>query len=153
MSLDRFQLVAALPCVRVISCFRRVRLFASLWAVAPEAPLSLGILQARILEWVPMPSSRGSSQPRDRMMGTCQKCRCHPNWEIKDNLPSNVTHDESLAKMPWKTVQLSSELFWQICISASNDEETSAKAHMEELFYKIIKSKKDWNHCRSKNII
>jgi len=24
-----------------------------------------GILQARILEWVPMPSSRGSSQPRD----------------------------------------------------------------------------------------
>ena len=26
----------------------------------------LGILQARILEWVAMPSSRGSSQPRDR---------------------------------------------------------------------------------------
>ena len=25
----------------------------------------LGILQARILEWVAMPSSRGSSQPRD----------------------------------------------------------------------------------------
>ena len=25
-----------------------------------------GILQARILEWVPMPSSRGSSQPRDQ---------------------------------------------------------------------------------------
>ena len=26
----------------------------------------MGILQARILEWVAMPSSRGSSQPRDR---------------------------------------------------------------------------------------
>ena len=25
-----------------------------------------GILQARVLEWVPMPFSRGSSQPRDR---------------------------------------------------------------------------------------
>ena len=25
-----------------------------------------GILQARILEWIAMPSSRGSSQPRDR---------------------------------------------------------------------------------------
>ena len=25
-----------------------------------------GILQARILEWVAMPSSRGSSQPRDQ---------------------------------------------------------------------------------------
>ena len=38
---------------------------ASLWAVARQAPLSMGILQARILEWVAMPSSRGSSPPRD----------------------------------------------------------------------------------------
>ena len=30
-----------------------------------------GILQARILEWVAMPSSRGSSRPRDR---TCVSC-------------------------------------------------------------------------------
>jgi len=30
-----------------------------------------GVLQARILEWVAMPSSRGSSQPRDR---TCVSC-------------------------------------------------------------------------------
>jgi len=28
-------------------------------------PLSMGVLQARIQEWVAMPSSRGSSQPRD----------------------------------------------------------------------------------------
>ena len=33
--------------------------------VACQAPLSMGILQARILEWVAMPSSRASSQPRD----------------------------------------------------------------------------------------
>ena len=31
------------------------------WTVAHQAPLSMGILQARILEWVVMPSSRGSS--------------------------------------------------------------------------------------------
>ena len=30
-----------------------------------------GILQARILEWVVMPSSRGSSQPRDRACVSC----------------------------------------------------------------------------------
>ena len=30
-----------------------------------------GILQARILEWVAMPSSRGPSQPRDQ---TCISC-------------------------------------------------------------------------------
>ena len=36
-------------------------------AVAHQAPLSMGISQARLLEWVAMPSSRGSSQPRDRI--------------------------------------------------------------------------------------
>ena len=35
------------------------------WTVAHQAPLSMGTLQARILHWVVMPSSRGSSQPRD----------------------------------------------------------------------------------------
>ena len=36
------------------------------WTVAHQAPLSMGILQARTLEWVAMPSSRGSSRLRDR---------------------------------------------------------------------------------------
>ena len=35
------------------------------WTVARQAPLSMGILQARILEWVAMPSSRESFQPGD----------------------------------------------------------------------------------------
>ena len=39
----------------------RVRLFVTLWTVAHQAPLSMGILQAKILEWVAMPTSRGSS--------------------------------------------------------------------------------------------
>ena len=34
--------------------------------VAHQAPLSMGILQARILEWVVMPSSGGPSQLRDQ---------------------------------------------------------------------------------------
>ena len=37
------------------------------WAVACQAPLSMGILRARILEWVAMPSSRGSSQLKDQI--------------------------------------------------------------------------------------
>ena len=41
-----------------------VQLFATPWTVAHQAPLSMRILQARILEWVAMHSSRGSSQPR-----------------------------------------------------------------------------------------
>ena len=35
------------------------------WAIACQGPLSMGILQARIPEWVAVPSSRGSSQPSD----------------------------------------------------------------------------------------
>ena len=42
-----------------------VHLFATPWTAASQTPLSIGILQARILEWAAMPSSRGSSQPRD----------------------------------------------------------------------------------------
>ena len=49
----------------MLSRFNHVRLFATQWTVALEDPLSCRILQARILEWVAMPSSRGSSLPRD----------------------------------------------------------------------------------------
>ena len=45
---------------------QRVRLFVIPQTVAGQAPLSMGILQARKLEWVAMPSSRESSQPRPR---------------------------------------------------------------------------------------
>ena len=42
----------------------RVRLFVTPWTVASGSSVH-GILPARILEWVAMPSSRGSSWPRD----------------------------------------------------------------------------------------
>ena len=50
----------------MLNCLSHDQLFVTLWTVACEAPLSMGILQARILDWVAMPSSRGSSQPRDQ---------------------------------------------------------------------------------------
>ena len=43
----------------LVAC--HVWLFATPWTLAHQAPLSVGILQARTLEWVAMPSSRGSS--------------------------------------------------------------------------------------------
>ena len=49
-------------CCVVFSC----SVFATPWTVACQAPPSMGNLQARILEWVAMPSSRASSQPRDQ---------------------------------------------------------------------------------------
>ena len=35
-----------------VKLLSRVRLFATPWTVAYQAPLSMGILQARVLEWV-----------------------------------------------------------------------------------------------------
>ena len=52
-------------CTTACCCSSHVRLLVALWTVARHAPLSMGIFQARILEWVAMPSSRGSSQPKD----------------------------------------------------------------------------------------
>ena len=45
----------------MLSCFNHVQLFVTVWTAAYQAPLSMGILQARILEWVAMPSSTGPS--------------------------------------------------------------------------------------------
>ena len=39
--------------------------------VALQNPLFIEILQARILEWVAMPSSRGSSKPRGHTQVSC----------------------------------------------------------------------------------
>ena len=40
---------------------------------AHQASMSMGILQARVLEWVVMPSSRASSQPSDQT---------HISWQV-----------------------------------------------------------------------
>ena len=52
----------------------RVRLFATLWTVVH------GILQARILEWVAFPFSRGSSKPRNRTKVSCIAGRFFTCW-------------------------------------------------------------------------
>ena len=50
----------------MLSHFSCVQLFATLVDCSPPGSSVHGILQARILEWVAMPSFRGSSPPRDR---------------------------------------------------------------------------------------
>ena len=47
-----------------------IRLSATPWT-SPAASSVHGILQARTLEWVAIPFSRGSSQPRDRTWVSC----------------------------------------------------------------------------------
>ena len=58
----------------MLSHFSHVQLLVILCTVAHQVPLSMGILQARILEWVAMPHSRGSSRPRDQTHASCVSC-------------------------------------------------------------------------------
>ena len=47
---------------------------------ACQAPLSMGILQARTLEWIAMPSSRGPSWPRDWTHVSCTAGGFFTHW-------------------------------------------------------------------------
>ena len=50
----------------------------------PGSSLPMGILHARILERVAMPSSRGSSQPRDRTQVSCVAGGFFTIWATRD---------------------------------------------------------------------
>ena len=50
-------------CMCVLSCFSRVQLFVALWTV-PAGSSVHRIFQVRVVEWVAMHSSRGSSYPK-----------------------------------------------------------------------------------------
>ena len=70
-------------------------LFATPWTVAWQTPLSMGILQARILEWVSMPFSRESSQPRDWTQVFCNAGRVFTVWATKEAPLGPSTHEFS----------------------------------------------------------
>ena len=61
-----------------------------------------GISQARILEWVAMPSSRGSSQPKDQSHVSCVSCIAggfFTHWVISEFKHSNKEIDSYQVKL------------------------------------------------------
>ena len=62
---DSVPLLRKFLCACVLSPFCRVWLFAIPCTAACQAPLSMGIPQERILEWVAIPSSKISSRLKD----------------------------------------------------------------------------------------
>ena len=60
-----------------------------------------GTLQARILEWVAMPSSRGFPQPRDWAQVSCIAGRFFAIWATRgDRIPPAATAAKSLQSCP-----------------------------------------------------
>ena len=70
---------------KIVKSLSRVRLFPTPWTVVCQAPLSTGIIQAGILEWVAIFFSRRSSQPRDQTL-SCIVGRFFTIWATKEAL-------------------------------------------------------------------
>ena len=70
-----------------------VWLFGTVWTAARQAPLSMGIFQARILEWFAMPSSSRSSQPRDQTQVSHIVGRFFTDWVTREaHINHIITH-------------------------------------------------------------
>ena len=67
-----------------MDCVAQSWLFVIPWTVVCQAPLSVGILQARILEWVAMPVSRPSSQSRDWTQVSCIAGEFFTIWATRE---------------------------------------------------------------------
>ena len=74
LALDEKQIFKARCDAHQRGRFSRVRLFATLMDCSPPGSSVHGILQARLLEWVVISYSRGSSQHRDQTRIFCVSC-------------------------------------------------------------------------------
>ena len=68
---------------------------------SPPGSSVLGILQARILEWVAISFFRGSSRPRDRTRVSSTAGRLFPNWGIREARESAVKIE--MEGLPWRS--------------------------------------------------
>jgi len=96
--------------------------FATPWAVAHKAPLIHGILQARILEWVAMPFSRGSSQSRDWTQVSCIVAGFFTDWASREIHGRDTVHNYFYTHhmhmhpqlLPWKVSVRISGSHWRL---------------------------------------
>ena len=95
--------------MHVLTCFSYVQLFAT------GSSSVHGILQARILKWAAMPSSRGSSRPRDRTPNP--SLLWLPHWRADSSPPalpgkSYLAHSRCSVHLWWTTEQWLSYIWW-----------------------------------------
>ena len=83
----------------------------------PMDYIVLGILQARILEWVAFPFFRGSSQPRDRTQVSHTAGRSFTSWATKE-----------------AQAQLRPQILWHVCGMVGD----SRCALLKFLMYRIM---------------
>ena len=93
----------------MLSCFNHFWLCATLWTLARQASPSLefsihGVLQARTPEWVAMPSSMGTSRPRN---WTCVFCvslhwQHWATWKASRRIKPTHSRESAKYRREWR---------------------------------------------------
>ena len=82
-------------------------------SLRPHGPLPgssvHGIFQARVLEWVAISFSRGSSQPRDRTQVSCTAGRCFTEESEKVGFKLNIQKTKVMASGPITSWEIDGE--------------------------------------------
>ena len=122
-------LLLYLPCCTWSLSARLCLTFCDPMDCNPPGSLSMWILQARILEWVVMPFSRGSSQPRD--------------W-------TQVSHTAGGFFTIWVTKEAYSSLFTNSILAFKNKFKSHSSGKSLQVFscYPTSKKKKKWRRRR-----
>ena len=130
----------------VVVMLSSVQLFTTPWTIASQAPLSMEIFQARILEWVAISFSRESSQPRDQSWFSCKS----PTLQA-DSLPLNSLNNPTLPSCFWKI----SKTVQGRCLPCDCKQWTQLINGLEKVLFcwycegANIEHEGDWNHFLS----
>ena len=116
----------------VAESLSHVWLFATLWTVACQAPLVHGVFQARILEWVAISFSRGSSPPRGWTHISCTGRQILYHWPtLTAHQPALSIHYLLILRHPdqGETLAPTPQLAKRVCcrVTVSESPETSSK--------------------------
>ena len=104
-----------------------------------------GILQARILKWVVMPSSRGSSQPRDSLL----------HWQAGRSVNTesfSLTSQRDLHGVRRSEERKSTEKVETSDMEARKDKELSARVTVERIFRERLELNAD-DHATAQNLL
>ena len=80
---------------------------------SPPGSSIQGILQGRILEWIAIPFSSGSSLPRDRTQVTCIAGKFYTVWATKENCLQRLQ-----AWCCWSLPRAVSDISWRLNIES-----------------------------------
>ena len=109
-----------------VSCSVVSDSFVTPWTIAPPGSSVHGILQARLLEWVAIPSSRESSQPRNWTLVSHIAGRLFTVWDTREAhihfYPNTVLKchiNVFMEGRPWRATCISAENSQWTCLHPS----------------------------------